>query len=414
MGRRRTARTVPGGTLRDRPGGTLPRGTLSGHCLARLVGVIQVCSRCGTRWNVRDRQRAWCPRCQGALLAPTGAPALQMAGGPQVGPPRTPTTAPTPPAPRRPSGFRWIAVRPGPPPPPRARRRPLGPTPRYQSIPRWGLVDPITQQAAADERGPKKTASAGAARAVLIGAAVVFALAAGVHVVRYLLLLLNRTVLLPPFIAFGSLLAGVLISLAAIVAVIGAAVALTSWLIGRRAAAFAVHGQGDPRPEWAVWAGCLTPLVNLVWAPIFVLELAQAERAQTRQRGPIILWWIAWVVTFIICGWAIWTSRATDAQGIADNTVTMIIAYLAGLAVLTLLWRVLDGFVRKPVDRPLHRWVVVPEEQSATGAADDTGSADETQSVDEAADLEREATDDVDDAESAGQSVESRDREPAA
>ncbi|MGB3895235.1 MAG: DUF4328 domain-containing protein, partial [Mycolicibacter sinensis] len=32
--------------------------------------MIQVCSRCGTRWNVRDRRRAWCPRCNGALWAP--------------------------------------------------------------------------------------------------------------------------------------------------------------------------------------------------------------------------------------------------------------------------------------------------------------------------------------------------------
>lgn len=248
------------------------------------------------------------------------------------------------------------------------------------------------------------------ARGVLIGAAVVLALAAGVHVVRYLLLLINRTVLLPPFIAFGSLLAGVLISLAAVVAVIAAAVTLTSWLIGRRSAAFAVHGQDDPRPEWAVWAGCLTPVVNLVWAPIFVLELAQAERRQARQRGPIMLWWIAWVVTCVICGWAIWTSRATDAQGIADNTVTMIVAYLAGLAVLTLLWRVLEGFVRQPVDRPLHRWVVVTDDQPATQSIADSRSGDDV-----AEDIEPEvADDDAADAESSEQSVESRDREPAA
>ncbi|WP_459952830.1 hypothetical protein, partial [Mycobacterium avium] len=26
--------------------------------------MIQVCSQCGTRWNVRDRQREWCPRCR--------------------------------------------------------------------------------------------------------------------------------------------------------------------------------------------------------------------------------------------------------------------------------------------------------------------------------------------------------------
>ncbi len=251
-------------------------------------------------------------------------------------------------------------MRPGPPPPPRPRRRPLGPTPRYQSIPRWGLAEPVAAPTATEAAAQRKSASAAAVRTTLIAAGLVFALAAGAHATRYLLLLVNRSALLPPFIAIGSLLAGVLASLAAVIAVIATAVMLTSWLVSRRAAAFAVHGQADPRPEWALWAGCLVPFVNLVWAPVFVLELAHAERCQARQRGPIALWWIAWVFTYLICGWAIWTSRATDAQGIADNTVTMIVAYLAGLAVLVLLWRVFDGFFGKPVDRPAHRWVVVP------------------------------------------------------
>ena len=233
-------------------------------------------------------------------------------------------------------------------------------------------------------------------RAVLIGTGVVFALAAGVYSVRYLLLLINRTTLIPPFVAVGSLLAGIMVSLAAIVAVIATAVTLTSWFIGRRAAAYAAHGQDDPRPEWALWAGCLIPFVNLVWAPVLVLELAHAERCQARQRGPVSLWWIAWVVSFLICGWAIWTSRATEPQGIADNTATMIIAYLAGLAVLILLWRVFDGFVRKPVDRPVHRWVVVPEDRPAADPVE-YESPVETEST-----VESETP------------VESGDREPAA
>ena len=108
--------------------------------IARLVTVIQVCSQCGTRWNVRDRQRAWCPRCHGALLAPAGSAAVPTAGGrPTVQPAAQPSS-------RGPS-FRWIAVRPGPPPPPRRSRRPLGPTPRYAAIPRGGLVDRIAAPA---------------------------------------------------------------------------------------------------------------------------------------------------------------------------------------------------------------------------------------------------------------------------
>ena len=74
--------------------------------------MIQVCSRCGTRWNVRDRQRVWCPRCNGTLLAPSAPrtavgverPSDRAGGAPERG-----RNA------RRgcPPGYRWIAVRPG-------------------------------------------------------------------------------------------------------------------------------------------------------------------------------------------------------------------------------------------------------------------------------------------------------------
>lgn len=289
-----------------------------------------------------------------------------MSGAPVSGIQRNPPDRPPPPpaATRLPAGFRWIAVRPGPPPPQRRRRRPLGPTPRYATVPRWGLLDRVAAPAAGTEHTARKNASPEVVRAALLAAAGVFALAAAVHILRYLLLLINRTTLLHPWIANGVLLMGVLVSLAAIVAVIVTAALLTSWLIGRRAAVFRHHGQEDPRPEWALWAGCMVPVANLVWAPLFVIELAHAEQTQTPQRGPITMWWIGWVFSTAITGWAIWTSTATDAQAVADNTVAVIIAYLAGLAVLLLLWRVIDGFVRKPVDRPLHRWVIVPADQS--------------------------------------------------
>ncbi len=204
---------------------------------------------------------------------------------------------------------------------------------------------------------------------VLLVTALVFALAAAAHVVRYLLMLINRTTLLPPFVAIGSLVTGVFASLAAIVAVGATAVVLTSWLIGRRAAAFDRHGQKDPRPGWVLWAGCLIPVVNWFFAPLFVLELAEAEGCRERQNRPILLWSISWVLTTLICGWATWTTfKAHEPQAVADNTVTVIVAYLAGLAVIVLLWRVVGGFVRRPVDRPLHRWVIVTAGPDASAA----------------------------------------------
>jgi hypothetical protein len=200
-------------------------------------------------------------------------------------------------------------------------------------------------------------------RAALLSAVTIFGLAAAIHVVRYVLLLINRTSLLPPLVAGAALWLGVLVSLAAIVAVILTAVVTTSWLIARRAAVYHHLGQEDPRPAWALWAGCLVPIVNLVWAPVYVVELAHAEQSQSRLRGPITAWAIAWVLSTAVSIFGIATSFTTKPQGIADNTVTVIVAYLLGAAVLVLLWQVFDGFERKPVERPLHRWVVIGQDE---------------------------------------------------
>ena len=104
----------------------------------------------------------------------------------------------------------------------------------------------------------------------------------------------------------------------------------------------------------------------------------------------------------LISAWAMWTSSATEPQAIADNTVTVIAGYLAGLAALVLLMRVFDGFEQRPVQRPLHRWVVIgdaPADSADTGP--DAGPDNEPET---GSGIESDI--DVD--------VESRDREPAA
>lgn len=246
----------------------------------------------------------------------------------------------------------------------------------------------------------------------MLAAGIVFILAASAHGLRYLLLLINRTLLLPPFIAIGSLLTGIFVSLAALVAVAAVAVTLTSWLIGRRAEAFARHGQDDPRPTWMLWAGCLVPPVNFFLAPLFVIELAQAERCRERQDPPVLMWAIGWIVAALICGWATWTGlRAHEPQAVADNTVTMVIAYLAGLAVLALLWRVLTGFIgsNTVVARPTHRWVVVAPD--AVASSSDPAETEVAEWDQEPVQTDLETDGETSDPPS---DVESRDREPAA
>jgi Domain of unknown function (DUF4328) len=277
-------------------------------------------------------------------------------GAPSAGVGRTP--------PPLPPGYRWIAVRPGAAPPPRRRKRHLGPTPQYQSIPSWGLVEyfeaPDVQEAA-----PRSGPSAAMLRATLIATMVVLGVAALVHLMRYALLIINRSVLLNKVVAFGATWLGVLVSVVALFMVVATAVVLTNWLIARRAAAFAYHGREDSRRLWALRAGCLVPLVNLFWAPVFVLELAGVEERLTWLRKPIVVWWIVWFFSTAVSVFSIATSFTQDPQGIADNTVTTIVAYLLALAALVLAMKVFLGFERQPVERQTTRWVIVRDEAAA-------------------------------------------------
>ncbi|MCF6389626.1 DUF4328 domain-containing protein [Mycobacterium sp. MBM] len=327
--------------------------------------MIQVCAQCGTRWNVRDRQRVWCPRCRGTLLAP-GAPS---AGGtvPSNGQPAAAGRQAGAPA-----GYRWIAVRPGAPPPPRRKRAPLGPTPRYPYIPRWGLYDrfddhTVAAQATTERPGPSSVT----VRRMLVVTMALLGAAAALHVIRYGLLLINRTVLLDPIIAALGTWLPVAASVAAFFAVVGTAVVLTNWLIARRAAAYAHLGTPDPRSARELWVGCLVPFVNLVMAPVFVIELARAER---RTGLRIVSWWITWFFSYVLSVASVVTTVLTifyeGAQRVADNTVITTIAYLVALAALLLVLQVYEGFERQPVDRPSRRWVMVAVEAPPAGGPD--------------------------------------------
>jgi len=319
--------------------------------------MIQVCSTCGTRWNVRDRRRDWCPRCNGTLLAPTSPdPSSQLRQAAGLG---------TPPSGRAhlPAGYRWIAVRPGAPPPPRRGRRILGPTPRYAFIPRWGLVDHFDQPDQQQTQG-RPGPSTQMVRTTLIATMAVLGAAAFVHLVRYVLLIWNRTHLLNPWVAGAATWIGVAVSVVAIFMIVATAVVLTNWLIGRRAAAYAYRGKPDPRPVRTLRAGCLVPLVNLAWAPVFVIELAGVEERVNWLRRNIVVWWLVWVVSTAVSVLSIATSFATEPQGIADNTVTTTVAYLLALAGVLLVMKVFDGFERQPVEKPSKRWVIVPDDGS--------------------------------------------------
>ncbi|BBY56012.1 hypothetical protein MKOR_32630 [Mycolicibacillus koreensis] len=307
---------------------------------------------------MRDRQRQWCPRCRGALLAPQAPPA-----------PVAPAVSAGPPPMRLPSGFRWIAVRPGAPPRREHRRPPLGPTPRYPVIPRWSLDDRWVPAAAAPPSGagslwarwsdPDTVVADATLRRWLRGAAIAVGAAAIAYAAQYLLLIINRSRLLHPAVSAGGVWLPVLAGSAALVALIGVAVVATQWLVARRRAAFDAAGRPATRSAAAVRWGCLVPVVNLFWAPVFLIELARLEGRERRLRAPIRLWWIAWAVTTGAALFATATRWVRDAQGIANNIMAMVVTYLLALLTLWLLARVHAGFGAVTAARPAHRWVVV-------------------------------------------------------
>jgi len=253
-------------------------------------------------------------------------------------------------------------VRPGAAPRGRLGRRSLGPTPRYAVMPRWGLADRVDQVPAAPETPTRAGPSAATVRASMFASVLVLSIAALVYVMRYVLLVINRNTLLNSVVAFAADWLGVLASVAAIAAVITCGVMLIRWLIARRAAVFSHLGLPEPRSDRMLWAGCVVPFANLLWAPVYVIELAMMEEHYTRLRRPIVQWWITWAFSYLVSIFAIATSFATDAQGIANNTVTMVFAYLLAAATVAAVARVFEGFHRKPVGRPVHRWVVVGQD----------------------------------------------------
>lgn len=309
------------------------------------------------------------------MLAPSAPSSPQAQWGPPAQPSTTSAQAPGQRPPQLAPGYRWVALRPGAPPYQRRQRRSLGPTPHYRVIPSWGLH----QHFDVDEQ-PQKTAdesNVGAVRLMLVAAMVVLGVAAFAHVVRYVLLLINRSVLLHPLIAIGGVVIGLLASVVAIVGVILTVVALVRWLIGRRAAGYAAHGEVDPRSARTLWLGCLVPGVNLVMAPVFVWELAALEGRLSHLRRPIVMWWIGLVLSAVVATWSMAstvyvTFFNNTAQNIADNTVMTIVGYLLALVAFLLTAKVFSGFEGSgtTTQRSIPHWVVIEPDGSEAKTAE--------------------------------------------
>ena len=260
---------------------------------------------------------------------------------------------------------RWVARRPPetfPPPRPPQRHGPA-PIPRYTYPPAWGLHDqPVTadDQAAARPRGSTLTAT-------LRVTAIALAVTAVVHLLRYVLLVINRTKPVPGWLDTTST---VLVWAAGVVAFLffcAATTAVVTWLRHIRADAYRRHGLLEPRKPWQIAVCTAIPLVNLVGAPFLVREvLEQRDDLDHPFAGQILRRTaIAWVVVNLAAVAALCTrfiaSRSDSLQTGADGLwLTILSAALSAGFV----WFALPGLARvfddRPhVEAPARRWVQV-------------------------------------------------------
>ncbi|WP_280230407.1 DUF4328 domain-containing protein, partial [Nocardia cyriacigeorgica] len=270
--------------------------------------VVQPCARCGARWAVQQAAPMhWCPRCRGVLLSPGPIDA---------------------PAERR--NYRWVARRPD--------HRPRGsvapgrtgptPTPHYTEVPRWGLRDEPAREPVAAR--PPLSVLAGWLPALLIATALMFAIAAGSELGRYLLLLRNRTYLIDPLLLkFSDAMVNASALFAAVLALL-AAVAAVGWLIQARRAVYEGRGLRDPRSPRMLVLGCVIPVVNLLWPGVFLSEMV-AGRDDPRPLRAVRVWWAIWLFGGLCAAAARARRGAATLQAQADGV--LLTAFTDALAV---------------------------------------------------------------------------------
>ncbi|SNT26824.1 DUF4328 domain-containing protein [Rhodococcoides kyotonense] len=305
------------------------------------MSAFQVCARCATRWPVGTAPAVWCPRCHGVLLSPVSAHAPAQGV----------------------RNFKWVARSPK---SKRAasaspKRRPSA-TPRYDEIPRWGLIDRPAPRP--DEGASRLDRWGNAASGLLVLTGALLLLACVAELVRYGILLYNRTRLVSQTALVASDALVLFAETASIVIGIAAAVASACWLVKRRRDFFARAKSRDPRSTRSIFLGSLIPVVSLVMPGVYLTELVDVRGRSDRSAllRLVRIWWAAWVVNWLlVLGATLWRTRDSlqaQADSVLFSAVLALVA--AAVAFLTLrLMRDVESRSFRGMDRPAPtRWVV--------------------------------------------------------
>lgn len=240
--------------------------------------------------------------------------------------------------------------------PPYGRPRPLryfGP-PSYASPPRWGFPPLAWRWPTSVPGTPIRTpvsvdgvrVASRYACILLAVLAVVTLFATGAEIWRYVLLVRSQTGALPRATVSTSdslVVAGAVFS---ITVAFFAAVLVLLWLYRTRAVAADLAGHEPARPDWQVLAGLLIPGINLVIPGSVLAELEHAVLRRPLDERPrptrlVFSWWLAWVVSALLCTATVLWRLRSGVQAQADGVLWTAATYLAATATALVTLRVI-------------------------------------------------------------------------
>jgi hypothetical protein len=330
--------------------------------------LVDLCRNCRIQAPHRDGRRR-CPRCHGVLVVVPAEMVMEVAGPrPAPGQPAVPQQRV---AGRRSNApkVRWVAQRP-PEARPAPRRRPgdggRAPTPRYATIPQWGLQDlpaswsKVPARVRAHDESAHFEVAGRIATAVMVVSAVL-------HLLRYAVTVIGRDRLIPGWLDNITTWLVFLAGAAAVVAMGYVFVHFAQWVIAMRTLVYRDAGGLEPRRSWVLWLCSVVPLANVVGGAFLVREAAivDARTNNPRTLASLRKIWVAWALVNVVAIVAIVTrwagGRSGSLQTQADSLVWAIVSALVSAAfawwMIPRLVRVFDPTTIAAPVRIRRRWV---------------------------------------------------------